>query len=256
MPVDAARHARATRHLEVTTGGPGVLVIVSGPVVAELGFEHESNAYGANTRVNATIGRYAQMIRRFCGSGGGVLQAMGTIGHPGRITYCIAEHPDTQWGPFHVQWNQPKDKSAVTIVAAEAPNGVNNHYAETGRQLLETIADTMRHYGATNFYWQNSGFIVGIARDHMALIAKEYTRDAARQFLFEHAVRPTDELKKVGRIPRVVQPEKKVEFGKPRSPMAHIGQLQIIESGGAGGRFSTVIPRWSGNFNGVSRAIE
>jgi hypothetical protein len=33
--------------VEVTTGGVAALVIVSGPVVAELGFEHAANALGA-----------------------------------------------------------------------------------------------------------------------------------------------------------------------------------------------------------------
>src|SRR5581483_3337326 len=41
--------------IEVTTGGPSALVIVSGPVVEELGFEHEANALGANNRANATV---------------------------------------------------------------------------------------------------------------------------------------------------------------------------------------------------------
>jgi hypothetical protein len=65
--------------VEVTTGGASVLVIVSGPVVAALGFEHEANALGANRRINATVGRFAQMMRLFCGKGGGVLQSHGTV---------------------------------------------------------------------------------------------------------------------------------------------------------------------------------
>jgi hypothetical protein len=242
--------------VEVTTGGPGVLVIVSGPIVAEYGFEHESNAYGANKRVNATIGRYAQMIRHFCGSGGGVLQAMGTIGHPGRISYCIAEHPDTTWAPYHTQWGLPAEASAVTIMAAEAPNSVNNHYAESGALVLETISDTLAHFGSTSFYWRYSGYLIGLARDHMALISKEFSREQARRFVYEHAQRPTDELKRVGRIPRTPLEGQKVEFGKPRSPMSAETQLTFIECGGAGGRFSAVIPRWAGNFNAFSTVIE
>jgi hypothetical protein len=239
----------------VTTGGPATLVIVSGQIVSEFGFEHNANAFGANARVNATVGRFAQMVRLFCGSGGGVLQTMGTIGHPGRISYCIAEHPDTVWGPYHTQWGVPAEASAVTVVAAEGPNNVNNHYGESGAQILETIADTLAHLGSTSFYWRRSGYLIGIARDHMELIGKEFSREEARRFIVEHAVRPTDELKRVGRIPARPLEELNVEFGKMRSPFAHDGQLTFIESGGSGGRFSAVIPRWAGNFNGVSRAI-
>ncbi len=50
--------------VEVTTGGVAALVIVSGPIVEELGFEYGSNALGANCRANATVGRFAQMAHR------------------------------------------------------------------------------------------------------------------------------------------------------------------------------------------------
>jgi hypothetical protein len=242
---------------QVTTGGPGILVLVSGPVVDQLGFEHEALAYGgANTRVNATVGRFANMVRLFCGSGGGILKPMGTIGHPGRITYCIAEHPDRYWAPFHTQWGVPEGVSAVTVVAAEGPNSVNNHYGETSPQVLETISDTMAHLGSTNFYWRYSGYIIGMARDHMALVGKDFTRDEARQFIYDHAQRPTDELKRVGRVPRVIHEAQRIEFGQLRSPADSVNQICLIETGGAGGRFSAVIPRCAGNYEGISRAID
>src|SRR5262245_56112954 len=79
--------------VEVTTGGAAVLVVVSGPAVSRYGFEHEANALGANNRANATVGRFAQMVRYFCGRGGGTMHSHGTIGHPGRLSFCVAEHP-------------------------------------------------------------------------------------------------------------------------------------------------------------------
>lgn len=241
----------------VTTGGPGTLVLVSGPVVDELAFEHETSAFGgATTRVNATVGRFANMVRLFCGSGGGTLKPMATIGHPGRITYCIAEHPDRYWPPFHTQWGISEDASAATVVAAEGPNSVNNHYGETSTQILDTIADTMAHMGSTNFYWRYSGYLIGIARDHMALIGKDFTRDEARHYIYNKGRRLTDDLERVGRIPRNVHEAQRVEFGELRSPLDSEKQLALFESGGAGGRFSAVIPRWAGNYNGISRAIQ
>ena len=41
--------------VEVTTGGAAVLVVVGGPIVEELGFEHETNALGANNRAQALV---------------------------------------------------------------------------------------------------------------------------------------------------------------------------------------------------------
>jgi hypothetical protein len=242
--------------VEVTTGGAAVLVIVSGPVVEELGFEHESNALGSNNRANATIGRFAQMVRYFCGRGGGTLHSHGTMGHPGRLSFCIAEHPKTVWPPFHTQFDLPAGASAVSVMSAEAPNSVNNHYAEDPEGLLDTIADCIGHAGTTNYYWHTGTYLVVIGPDHMDVIGRRYSRDQARQYLFERAVLPTDELKRMGRIPRYPRVESKVEFGKPRSPFHGVHQLRMIECGAPGGKFSAVIPGWVGNRRIISRVID
>jgi hypothetical protein len=67
----------------------------------------------ANNRANATVGRFAQMVRYFCGRGGGSLESHGTMGHPGRLGFCVAEHPDTVLAPFHTQFGLP---AAVPVV--------------------------------------------------------------------------------------------------------------------------------------------
>ena len=187
--------------VEVTTGGVAALVIVSGPIGEELGFEHGANALGANTRANATVGRYAQMARYFCGRGGGALQSHGTIGHPGRLSYCLAERPSTQWSPFHTQLGLTADVSAVSLMAAEGPNSVNNHYGDTAEAVLDTIADCLGHFGATNYYWHFGPSLVVLPPAHAELIAGSFTRKGGGRYLFEHAVRSADELRRLGRLP-------------------------------------------------------
>lgn len=234
--------------VEVTTGGASTLVIVSGPVVAQLGFEHEANALGANARANATVGRFAAMVRYFCGRMGGALEAHGTIGHPGRLSFCIAEHPMTTWPPFHTQVELPPGGSAVTLMATEGPNSVNNHYGETGESILETIADCIGQLGSTNYYWRGGGYVVVLAPEHMTLVSRDFTREAARRYLYEHAVRATDELTRVGRLPaRDPMASAKVVPGLPRSPVEDERDITFLESGKPGGKFSAVIPGWVAN---------
>lgn len=244
--------------VEVTTGGVAVLVVVSGPAVARYGFEHEANALGANNRANATIGRFAQMVRHFCGRGGGSMQCHGTIGHPGRLTYCVAEHPDTRWGPFHTQFAIDAALPVVSIMSAEGPNSVNNHYAETGELVLETIADTMRHYGTTNYYYHSGRYIVVVCPDHMDLIASGYTRDQARHYLYEHARRPTRELMRVGRIHQQFadRTHNDVDLDEARAIVRAEDRIHFIEAGAPGGKFSAVIPGWVGSYKVISRVIE
>ncbi len=242
--------------VEVTTGGASVLVIVSGPVVEALGFEHEANALGANSRINATVGRFAQMMRLFCGKGGGVLKSHGTVGHPGRLSFCIAEHPETAWGPYHTQFGLPAEVSAVSIMSTEGPNSCNNHYARTGAAILDTIGDCMLHYGQTAWYYRSAGFLVVIAPDHMELVKPDFTREQARQYIYENARRQTDDLLKVGRIAVPPLEFAQVELGAMRTPLKFIEQLTFIECGAVGGRFSAVIPRWAGSQHVVCKQIE
>jgi len=250
--LDPQAHISGT---EVTTGGPGVLVIVSGPAVEKFGFAYGANPLGATNRANATIGRFANMVRLFCGRGGGVLTTHGTIGHPGRYSYCVAEHPKTIWGAYHTQHGFEEEDSVVSVVAAEAPNSVNNHYGETGESVLLTIADCIGHAGATSYYWHYGGNLVVLPPDHMDLVSSQYTREEARQFLFDQARMSTEELAVMGRIPKNPVPESNVEWGTMRSPLGSIDRLTFIETGIDGGRFSAVIPFWAGILEVVSRKI-
>src|SRR5262249_33303837 len=120
------------RGVATTTGGVGVLVVVSGPVVNELGFHTGANALGTPVRVNAAIGRFARLARHIWGRAGGLLDEFGTMGPPGRLSYLVAEAPGGAWPPFHTQLGFGAGESCVAIMAAEGPNSVNNHYAETG----------------------------------------------------------------------------------------------------------------------------
>jgi hypothetical protein len=241
--------------VEVTTGGVAALVIVSGPVVDELGFEHGANALGANCRANATVGRFAQMARYFCGRGGGALHSHGTMGHPGRLSFCIAERPDRRWPPFHTQTGLPADVSAVSVMAAEGPNSVNNHYGDTAEAVLDTIADCLGHAGATSYYWHFGPVVVVLGPAHAELVAAACTRDQARRHLFERARRGTDDLRRLGRLPAEPRAKSKVEPGTMRSPFDHEEQIHFLESGADGGRFSAVIPGWVGNYHVTSRAV-
>ena len=241
--------------VEVTTGGASALVIVSGPVVQKLGFAHKENALGANARANATVGRFAQMVRYFCGRGGGAFDSHGTMGHPGRLSFCIAEHPDTLWPSFHTQRGLKQGDSVVSVMSSEGPNSVNNHYGTTGRAILDTIADCLGHAGTTNYYWRIGCYLVVLGPGHAELISKEFTRDQARRYLYEHAVLPTDQLRKLGRIPDEPIADSKVVPGTLRSPFDREKQIFFIECGGMGGKFSAIIPGWAGNAKIISRKV-
>ncbi len=75
-----------------STGGAGVLMVVNGPITGTLNINAGDNLFGPGWRANATIGRAVRLImRNVCGSRPGTLDRS-TLGHPGRLSYVIAEN--------------------------------------------------------------------------------------------------------------------------------------------------------------------
>jgi hypothetical protein len=86
-----------------STGGAGVLLIVNGPIARALDINAGDNLFGPGWRANATIGRTVRLVmRNVCGSMPGTLDR-GTLGHPGKLSYVIAENEaESPWSPLHV----------------------------------------------------------------------------------------------------------------------------------------------------------
>src|SRR5262249_4266935 len=99
-----------------STAGAAVLLIVNGPVARELDVNAGDNLFGPGWRANLTIGRVVRLVmRNVCGSRPGTLDR-GTLGHPGKLSYVIAENEgESPWPPLHVERGFRADQSAVTV---------------------------------------------------------------------------------------------------------------------------------------------
>src|SRR5256886_13488371 len=103
-----------------STGGAAVLLIVNGPITRELDVNAGDNLFGPGWRSNLTIGRALRLVmRNVCGSRPGTLDR-GTLGHPGKLSYVIAENEaESPWTPLHVERGFRPDQSTVTVMAAQ-----------------------------------------------------------------------------------------------------------------------------------------
>jgi len=222
-----------------TTGGAAILMIINGPIIKELGMNSGQNLMGPGNRANATIGRAMRLILFNLG---GKEFDRATLGHPGKYTYCLAEDEDSLWEPLQVTRGLPREVSAVTVMAAEGPNQVQNHTALKAENILLTIADRMRALGSFNM-GGDSGCAVIICREHYeALAAAGWKKQAVRQFLYEKAVRPRVDLIRGGMIEAKPTPEdEKIMVRAVSSPES----ILLIMAGGNAGRFSAFIPGWA-----------
>src|SRR3989454_3760534 len=115
-----------------STGGAAVLMIVNGPIARELDINAGDNLFGPGWRASLTIGRAVRLVmRNVCGSMPGLLDR-GTLGHPGKLSYVIAENEaESPWTPLHVERGFRADQSTVTRMAAEAPHQIYNQPPNT-----------------------------------------------------------------------------------------------------------------------------
>jgi len=81
-----------------STGGAALLVVINGPIRDELGMSGGFNALGSSDRATTAIGRAVRLIvRNLLDARPGQVDRS-TLGHPGKISYCIAEDEgNTQW---------------------------------------------------------------------------------------------------------------------------------------------------------------
>src|SRR5213594_4967716 len=188
-----------------STGGAAVLMIVNGPIAKELEINAGDNLFGPGWRANLTIGRALRLVmRNVCGSLPGLLDR-GTLGHPGKVSYVIAENEaDSPWAPLSVERGFRPEQSTVTVMAAEGPHQFYNQLSSTAEGILTTLADNMRISGGV---MGQPNYAVILAGEHMRTIAGSgWGKPEIRRFLFDHTQNTIAHLKRTHRIPGEVQP--------------------------------------------------
>jgi hypothetical protein len=223
-----------------STAGAAVLMIVNGPVTRELDINSGDNLFGPGWRSNLTIGRAVRLImRNVCGSIPGTLDR-GTLGHPGKLSYVIAEKEhDSPWTPLNVERGFRAEQSTVTVMAALAPHQFYNQLSNTAEGILTTLADDMRISGTVI---GQPYYCVILAGEHMRTIAQDgWQKSDIRKFLFEHTHSSHAHLKRTQRLAGPVQPGDET---KMRPLVESPDDILVVAAGGRAGAFSAYIPGW------------
>src|SRR5262245_208265 len=100
--------------VQATTHVASPLIIVNGPLAAQVGRNGGANVFGSGNRSNATIGRAVRLIMLNVGGGWPPDLDKSTLGHPGKYTYCVAENEaDSPFAPYHVEQGYAFSDSTV-----------------------------------------------------------------------------------------------------------------------------------------------
>jgi hypothetical protein len=223
-----------------STAGAAVLMVVNGPIARALDVNCGDNLFGPGWRANMTIGRAVRLImRNVCGSRPGTLDRA-TLGHPGKLSYVIAENEaESPWPPLHVERGFRPEQSAVTVMAADAPHQFYNQLSRTAEGVLRTLADDMRISGNVTGQPQ---YMVVLAGEHTRTIARDgWSKADVRAFLFEHARSSIAHLKRTERLSGAIQPG---DEARMRPLVETADDILVVAAGGRAGAFSAYIPGW------------
>ena len=226
-----------------STGGCAILVVVNGPIRAELGMSGSFNALAGSDRATTVIGRALRLV--LCN----LLDARpgdvdrSTLGHPGKFSYCVAEDEEhTPWLPLADERGAPAHASSVTVMAAGAPRQFMNEWTSRPEEILDTavaeIRANMRHYSI----WPGNYALVLPPQLRAHFDAAGWTKADVREYVFKHARVRRSEWADCGKA-SVVGGQGGREYAALREP----GDLLVIAAGGPAGGFGAVIPSWYGS---------
>ncbi len=232
-----------------STGGSAPLLVVSGPIVDEIGMNADVNLFGPGNRANSTIGRATRLILRNVFQMLPGISDKSTQGNPGKYSFCIAERSrGNPWLLLCEAQGYPKGTSSVTTFAGGGFCNVENHGGNTPEQILGSVADAMANYGCITL----GQSVVILAPEHMRILGDAgWTREQAQDCLFSQAKRSVEGMKSVGKY-------RDREYDRQHDESAHrlveqgfvhrgLGPADILITmgGGDAGGHSCFIPSWS-----------
>jgi hypothetical protein len=227
-----------------STGGSAPFIIVNGPIRAQIGMEALHSAFASGNRANATIGRAIRLIlMNVLGTIPGQMDRS-TLGHPGKVTFCIAEdEDDSRWLPLAQERGVPAGASAVTVMAAESPHQILNEWTQDPRELLDTLVAAMRTNMLTYSIWAGNYALIVPRQPRDVFFSAGWSKADVREYVFEKArVRRRDWLE-VGKSAIASRRDLDTEYCALRSP----SDLLVVSAGGPAGGFAAIVPPWYGN---------
>ena len=245
--------------VQATTHPCAVTMLVSGPIVNELGLNFAHGALGPGFRANAASGRALRLVLMNVGGGIPGHGDQSTHGSPAKFSYCIAENEAaTPWEPFRVTRGFEARDSTVTVFSGEGPHNVNDHVCTSAYTTLAVVADTMATIGHNNAGAAVRGdVLVILGPEHAHTIASGgLTKRDVQTFLFEQARNKVGKLKlramyKAENWPRWVDQTNDEALcpivGKPED-------INVVVTGGPG-KHSAFVPTF-GTSRSVTRRIE
>jgi peroxiredoxin len=222
----------------VTTQPAGQLVLINGPVRDAIGLNGSIGVLGPGWRANLTIGRALRLLVSLTGGGFPGRLDRATLGHPGKLSMCLAEDEETSpWEPLHVERGFRADQSVVTLIACDAPLSISDHRSQTPEELARVLGWSAAATWSPN-WWPLGGVSVFVICPEHAELFRSFGWDKRRlrEEMFAAVRRPAAELRWGETTPRVQAAADDEPIAKWTSPE----DIVLVVAGGEAGRYSAV----------------
>ena len=194
-----AKEPHPARGIWQSTTGTAPMLVVNGPIRERIGLNSRGNIFGSGFRANATIGRAIRL---------GCINVFGLHPHkldqatqatPAKYSACIAENEEqSPWPPLHVEHGHAASEDVVTAFVIRSVIHIEARHTQDPEQLARDLIDTITRTGAL-IHEYTSALLV-LTPEHAQVFASAgWSKDALRDYIFAHAVRPRDELVAVGK---------------------------------------------------------
>lgn len=177
-----------------STPGWEPVVIIGGPIIKELDFNFGQGMMRFGRKSNTSIGRFVRMyLRNICGyripPGAG---DKGSIGQSFLVAMAEDEDSAREFGwPTYAQ--DRGFESSENIVTVHSVVSISSPIYSAGDRAIDHVQQWADLVGSSFTYWAHTGFKTGmwnpliVSSPSVAkVIAKEWTKDQVRQYLYEH----------------------------------------------------------------------
>ena len=225
-----------------TTMGVGPVLVVNGPITAEIGMNSGVNVLGHGNRANATIGRAVQLVVRNVGGGapGGVDRA--TPGSMSKLGFCFAEDEvGSPWTTLAEDRGFSRSQDVVTAFCGEGPRIVVDQKSRSADSLVRMLAEGLLASVSPRTVMGMDGLLV-VSPEHMARFSDAgWDRQRFMEELGRHLVVEADGiLAGTGGIEEGLPPD----LAGLTLPKFRPGGLLVVHAGGPAGLFSAIIGGW------------
>ena len=223
----------------VTTQPAGQLVVVNGPVRELLDFNSGIGALGPGRRANLTIGRALRLLVSLTGEGYPGRLDRATLGHPGKLGFCIAEDEEASpWEPFHVERGWGSEQSVVTLIGCDAPLSVSDHRSTTPDELVRVLGWAAAATWSPTWWPLGAPSVFVICPEHADMFRRAgWGKDRVREEMFAAVRRPARDLRWGETTPRVLAANDDEMIPKWSAPE----DILLLVAGGEAGRYSAVL---------------